>query len=256
MQKRKSILILCLCVLVFVALLFYLRINNKKEIEVLDTNVTNSLATPILDSEEFYKVIKVVDGDTLDLEINDKTERVRLIGIDTPETVDPRKPVECFGKEASNKAKLVLSGKEVKFESDSTQDVRDKYGRLLGYVFLADGSNFNQMMIEEGFAYEYTYHLAYKYQEEFKSAQKEAEDYKKGLWADGVCTDKTPRVDTSKNGECSIKGNISVEGEKIYHISSCDYYTKTVISESAGEKWFCTEQEAIDAGWRKALNCN
>src|SRR3989344_1151435 len=58
-----------------------------------------------------YAVVKVVDGDTVDLSINGKVERVRLIGMNTPETVDPRKPVECFGKEASNRAKELLTGK-------------------------------------------------------------------------------------------------------------------------------------------------
>lgn len=135
-----------------------------------------------------FKVVKVVDGDTLDVHINGKTERLRLIGIDTPETVDPRKKVQCFGKEASNKAKEMLEGQFVVLESDESQGERDKYKRLLRYVFLPDGTNFNLYMIAEGYAHEYTYDQSYKYQAEFKQAQKFATENKKGLWSSFTCS--------------------------------------------------------------------
>lgn len=144
-----------------------------------------------------YKVVKVIDGDTISININGKNEVVRLIGINSPETQDPRKPVECFGKEASEKAKEVLTGKSVKLENDPTQGDRDKYNRLLRYVFLENGTNFNKLMIEEGYAYEYTYNTPYKYQNEFKQAQKDAEANQKGLWAEGVCITPTI-IPTSK----------------------------------------------------------
>lgn len=150
--------------------------------------------TPIPKQEEpqktLYSVVKVVDGDTLAVEIDGKQEVLRLIGINTPETVDPRKPVECFGKEASNKAKEILTGKKVSLESDPTQGELDKYNRLLRYVYLEDGTNFNKMMIEEGYAYEHTYNTPYKYQSDFKDAQKKAESEKKGLWRDDACSEQ------------------------------------------------------------------
>ncbi|MDP3763789.1 MAG: thermonuclease family protein [bacterium] len=139
-----------------------------------------------------YLVTKVVDGDTVGLNINGKVETVRLIGMNTPETVDPRKPVECFGKEASNRAKELLTGKSVKIESDPNGDTRDKYDRLLLYIFLGDGTNYAKKMIMDGYAYEYTYNVKYKYQAEFKQAQKYAEDNKLGLWAPGVCQSTAP----------------------------------------------------------------
>lgn len=141
--------------------------------------------------DNLYQVVKVIDGDTITVEKAGKTETLRLIGINTPETVDPRKSVECFGKEASAKAKELLSGKQVKLEADPTQGELDKYQRVLRYVFLLDGTNFNKLMIEQGYAYEYTYNTPYKYQIEFKQAQQAAETAKRGLWADGVC-DVTP----------------------------------------------------------------
>src|SRR3989338_322463 len=102
-----------------------------------------------------YPVVKVIDGDTIDVKIGTKIERIRMVGMDTPEIVDPRKAVQCFGKEASNRTKLLLTGKSVALQSDPTQGERDKYGRLLRYVIL-DGLNFNKRLIAEGYAHEYT----------------------------------------------------------------------------------------------------
>lgn len=142
---------------------------------------------PRIEADMLYTVVHVVDGDTVDVDINGETERIRLIGLNTPETVDPRRPVECFGKEASAKAKDILVGQKVKIETDPSQGARDKYGRLLAYLLLPDGTLFNKMMIEEGYGYEYTYHLPYKYQEEFKAAEIRARELKKGLWANSIC---------------------------------------------------------------------
>lgn len=132
-------------------------------------------------------VTKVVDGDTIRVSINGESKTIRLIGINTPETVDPRREVECFGKEASNRAKELLTDKTIFLESDDSQGNTDKYDRLLRYVLLEDGTNFNERMIAEGYAYEYTYDLPYKYQSDFKRAQIEARELKKGLWADETC---------------------------------------------------------------------
>lgn len=147
----------------------------------LDENIEKETASI---SNNTYRVVNVVDGDTIDVVINGKEERLRLIGIDTPETKDPRVGVECFGKEASEKTKQLLLGKYISLEADETQSDRDRYGRLLRYVFLEDGTNFNELMIQEGYANEYTYDSAYKYQQEFKNAEINARQEKKGLWGD------------------------------------------------------------------------
>src|SRR3990167_6162374 len=130
--------------------------GNAKSV-VDSTSATSSVAAaeiaavaqPAVDT---YPVVRVVDGDTLAVEMNGKSVKVRLIGLDTPETVDPRKPVQCFGKEASAKAKELLTGKSIRLEKDASQGEYDKYGRLLAY----------------GYGHEYTYNLPYKYQKEFK----------------------------------------------------------------------------------------
>lgn len=138
-----------------------------------------------------YLVTSVVDGDTIKVNIDGVTKTLRLIGIDTPETVDPRKPVQCFGVEASNRTKQLLLNKKVRLEADPTQGELDKYNRLLRYVYLEDGTSFNKKMISDGYAYEYTYNTPYKYQAEFKQAQIDAKNSKLGLWADGACTTQT-----------------------------------------------------------------
>ncbi len=154
-------------------------------------NSSNSSQSGVL-----YDVVRVVDGDTIDVNIDGKVERLRLIGMDTPETVDPRKPVQCFGKEASAKAKELLSGKKVRLEKDDSQGNRDKYDRLLRYVFLEDGTSFNKKMIAMGYAHEYTYNLPYKYQSEYKQAQKDAEKAGKGLWSPSTCNGDTDQSAT------------------------------------------------------------
>lgn len=135
-----------------------------------------------------HRVVKVVDGDTIKVSIDNKTETIRLIGVDTPETVDPRRAVGCFGREASDFTKKTLSNQNIKLESDVLSGDRDKYQRLLRYVFLEDGQNFNQVLIENGYGHEYTYNSTpYKYQSIFKQAQIDARDNSRGLWAKGVC---------------------------------------------------------------------
>lgn len=134
-----------------------------------------------------YKVSRVIDGDTIVVQNNGTQETLRLIGLNTPETVDPRRPVQCFGEEASKKAKELLDGVSVRIESDPSQDTHDKYGRRLAYVYLPSGELFNKLMIEEGYGHEYTYRVPYKFQREFKAAEQRAKDGQRGLWAPYTC---------------------------------------------------------------------
>ncbi len=139
-----------------------------------------------------YVVSGVVDGDTINIEKdleNGKQEKikVRLVGINTPESVDPRRPVECFGKEASAYMKSIASNENVYVELDPAQDTYDKYDRLLGYVYLEDGQMLNRKMIADGYAYEYTYSNPYKYQKDFKDLQRFAKNEKRGLWGENTC---------------------------------------------------------------------
>ena len=120
-----------------------------------------------------FTVTKVVDGDTIWVRQR-RRMKIRMIGLDTPETVDPRKPVQCFGREASAQAKTILGGQSVYLETDPSQDTIDKYGRTLAYVWTASGRLFNLDMIADGYAFEYTYDLPYRYQADFKTAEGDA----------------------------------------------------------------------------------
>ncbi|MBR5046179.1 thermonuclease family protein [Candidatus Saccharibacteria bacterium] len=209
----------------------------------------------------FYKVESVVDGDTIKITYNGSLTSVRIIGVNTPETVDPRTTVECFGTEASEYLKQKLDGKSIRIATDSTQADRDKYNRLLRYVYL-DGEDVGLSIIANGYGYEYTYNIPYAHQSDYKKAQVDAENQNKGLWAPEACNetgsinnnDISPSMtqSTQNQSDCNIKGNISWSGEKIYHMPGQQYYESTIIDTAYGERWFCSEAEAQSAGWRKS----
>ena len=140
----------------------------------------SSLGSP---ASESVPVVRVIDGDTIVVQMGGRDEIVRLIGINSPETVDPRKKVECFGREASDHMKELVLSAFLRVEADPTQGVRDRYGRLLAYIIRDDGLNINKAMIEGGYAYEYTYKKPYKFQTQFKMAEKSARENGRGLWA-------------------------------------------------------------------------
>ena len=133
-----------------------------------------------------YRVLNVYDGDTFTVDYDGVETSVRIIGVNTPETVDPRKTVECFGEQASIYLKNKLYGAEVDLERDYTQNDRDKYNRLLRYAYL-DGEDVGYSIIYSGYGYEYTYRVPYKKQPKYKEAEESARQNGRGLWEEGVC---------------------------------------------------------------------
>jgi len=234
---------------------------KNNEVSTNTSPATEGISVPIVSASTLHEVVRVIDGDTIEVMYERVKRKVRYIGIDTPETVHPNKPVECMGKEASTYNSSLVTGKQVRLERDISDT--DKYGRLLRYVYV-DEMMVNEVLVREGYANVMTYPPNVKYNERFLALEQEARAGKKGLWSD-VCREGTTAVASSKSPEvthasksdasCHIKGNISSSQEKIFHVPGCQSYEKTVISEDAGERWFCTEEEAINAGWRKALNC-
>lgn len=134
-----------------------------------------------------YEVTQIIDGDTIIVTRDGTEEKVRFLGIDTPEVDETRGPVECFGKEASIKTTSLLAGESVSLETDPTQAQRDKYGRLLAYVYTADGALVNKILVEGGYAREYTYDKPYTYQADFQAAEKTARAKESGLWSSSNC---------------------------------------------------------------------
>mgnify|MGYP005839445763 CR=1 FL=1 len=200
------------------------------------------------------EVLRVVDGDTIEVETGGQIYKVRYIGIDTPETVDPRRPVQCVGKEAAERNRQLVEGRTVGLEKDVSEV--DQFGRLLRYVWVGDRM-VNSVLVEEGYAMASTYPPDVKYAGLFASLQAQAREAGRGLWG-SACASPTPApagavCDYSGTSQPVIKGNISSSGEKIYHVPGGAFYDKTVIDEGKGERWFCTEAEAVAAGWRKSL---
>lgn len=159
-------------------------VDNNKAISELGTSTQN---------KKLFIVTNVVDGDTI--KVSD-LGTLRLIGMDTPETRDPRKPVQCFGKEASNKAKELLSGKKVYLEFDPANRI-DKYGRTLAYVYREDGLFYNAEMIKQGYAHSYV-RFPHPKLDEFNAYQREARDNSRGLWADTTCNGNTTQAASSQ----------------------------------------------------------
>jgi micrococcal nuclease len=138
-------------------------------------------------------VLDVIDGDTIKVDRGGVQVTVRILGMDTPETHDPRKPVQCFGPAAAARAQQLLAGRTVALTSDPTQDRHDKYGRELDYVWLANGTLYDWLMIRDGYAHEYTYRKPYEYRSAFLAAQAQARAAGRGFWARSTCDGDTTR---------------------------------------------------------------
>jgi micrococcal nuclease len=209
-------------------------------------------------------VTNVVDGDTIDVKMNNKEERVRLLLIDTPETKHPSKPVQPFGPEASEYTKRTLLGKQVGLELDVSE--RDRYGRLLAYVWLDDKMH-NEVLIEKGLARVAIFQPNVKYVDRFREKQHQAQKKGVGIWSienyvqekgfnsntqqkQSNITNKEQNDEGTQNKSCvgKIKGN---KNSKIYHIPSGAHYDEVADHNVV---WFCTEDEAQAEGYRKSKN--
>jgi len=200
-------------------------------------------------------VTNVIDGDTI--EVNGESI-VRLLGIDTPEQG------ECYYREAKDVLKDLILEKNVKLEKDVSGT--DRFGRLLRYVFLPSDSELtddvfvNNYMVRYGYAKVMTMAPDHKYRSLLESSREQAINNKEGMWTD--CIDEMHNTEFGKIGDpppdpnCLIKGNISLKAYgKTYFTVDCYNYEQVKINLDKGEKYFCTEQEAIEAGFRKSDTC-
>lgn len=208
------------------------------------------------DCGEVQMVERVVDGDTL---LMKNGERVRLIGIDAPDRG------ECYFKEASTAVKKLVEGKEVRLEKDVSGV--DRFGRLLRHVMIPDKDgkqddlNLSNYLVEQGFVEAVNSPPDLRYRRMMVSLQQNAVRENVGIWKE--CEHKTVTSDQWQENsqppskDCVIKGNISRHGAgMIYMTPDCDNYKTTKIDPNQGEKYFCSEKEAEEAGFRKAENCD
>jgi endonuclease YncB( thermonuclease family) len=212
-----------------------------------------ALTTPaIAYAETVTGSARVIDGDTIEL----SRERVRLFGIDAPETaqtcVDSRGRNWGCGAAAANRLRQLTSTGTVTCEGSA----RDAYGRLLG-VCSVQSREINVALVREGLAWAFV-----KYANDYVTIEQEARRAKRGVFA-GVNTPPwefragkwgagSETAEADKSRKCPIKGNVSGDGERIFHLPWQRDYDRVKVDEKEGERWFCTEDEAERTGWRRA----
>jgi micrococcal nuclease len=195
------------------------------------------ISTISLSHAQTFKCSKVIDGGTILLSSG---EKVHLIGVDTPETNRPQKPLHYYGKEACAFTKRMVEGKEVKLEYDWQR--KDKYGRTLAYVYLADGTFLNAEIIKQGYGHAYT-KFAFKYLEQFRQYEREAREAKRGLWADQPGKEEIKYIRELYVGS---------EKSNIYHLPHCTIAQKI---KPIHIRTFNGVKEAVDAGYLPCKVC-
>lgn len=194
----------------------------------------------------FGRVVAIADGDTFTLLTSEKNQiRVRLAEIDTPESGQP------YGAKSRQALADMVFGKDVRVIVQTT----DRYGRTVGRPYV-DGIDVCAELVRNGAAWAYRQYLR---DENLLSIEAQARAERKGIWGLSEA-DRVPPWEWRRHGqpvqsiptagECQIKGNINSRGERIYHMPGTRFYSRTIIDESRGEKWFCDEAEARAAGWR------
>ena len=199
--------------------------------------VISMLILSVLFAGDWVTVSRVIDGDTFE---TSSGEKVRLIGVDTPETKHPAKTVEYFGQEAYEFTKRELEGRKVRLEYDWQK--KDKYNRTLAYVYLEDGSFFNAKLIEEGYVHAYTqYPFKQEYMDDFRKLEKEAREAEKGLWASEKSQDNTTLY--CQTNRVNIRENPNTKSKILGTLSIND--AVTVIGEDGN--WYKTTYQGKDA---------
>ncbi len=174
LTKRQQRRLLSLFISLIVAGIGWLATRNTQIPSVLGTVTPGT-----------YRVLKAFDGDTIAVDMNGNEEKIRLIGVDTPETHDPRKSVQCFGQAASNFTSQLVTNQNVRLESDGLSSNRDRYNRLLRYVYLPDGRLLQAEIIKQGYGFAYT-SFPFTKSNEFKQLEQDARLNSRGLW--GGCS--------------------------------------------------------------------
>lgn len=203
----------------------------------------------------------VVDGDTIEIH----GERIRFNGVDAPEAAQvclngKGKKYRCGAKSADALASYLSKSSPTACEFVE----RDRYGRFVGNCFRADGASVQEWLVANGHALDWPRYSNGTY----AGKQKEARAAKRGLWSGSFDLPwewrasrsepatalplLTPLAEVSAANGCKIKGNVSAKGERIFHVPGQEHYARTRISEGKGERWFCSDAEAVAAGWRRA----
>lgn len=235
----------------------------KKSIKIIIFLIAFLLLLPALSLAGQYKVIRVVDGDTIVVNYKGKYEKVRLLCVNTPESVHPDEKQNTFmGKVASDYTKASLEGKYADLEFEGPR--RGKYGRLLAYVFV-DGKNFNLELVEMGLSPYYTkYGLSQKHDKEFREAERHARKHKLNIWENYELTQKYLRLKSKWGQHRSTVSSppATVQTEKwkyvasrnssVFHWPGCGYVKRILPKNLIG---FYSREEVIRSGRRPCKVC-
>lgn len=164
----------------FTLLHCFTNLSTQSQLGVTSAESNYPDKSSITDNKTFYPVDRVIDGDTIRVFVGEKSESVRLIGVDAPESTS-KTDKECYGPESTQFLKKIISNGRVRLEYDETQGERDKYGRLLRYVWLGDVM-VNEQIIISGHGKEYTYNAPYKYRDLFIDAEVIARNTTNNIW--------------------------------------------------------------------------
>ncbi|KKU67955.1 MAG: hypothetical protein UX92_C0026G0002 [Candidatus Amesbacteria bacterium GW2011_GWA1_47_20] len=184
----------------------------------------------VLFTSSQHVVTRIIDGDTIEVSGYDKN--IRLISIDTAEEG------ECYRNESTKLTKDLLLNKQVRIETDENE--KDNFGRVLGYVYLTDGTMVNKKLLEVGAGQFFYDSVNLKYQKELVQAAEGALQSGVGLWK--TC------------GPCVVKGNYDIHGKRYYHLPEFRHYSQVIVNLDKADRWFCSEGEAIKAGFTRARN--
>lgn len=220
--------------------------SSKYEDNIKETNSPTESTT----QQNLVDVVRVVDGDTIVVDLNEKQEKVRFLLIDTPESVhrDASKNTE-FGKIASDFTKNLLENQKVSLEFDVAE--RDRYGRLLAYVYL-DDEMINETLLKEGMAKVTVFQPNVKYVDRFRELEKEARDNKIGIWKDGVSAFQDNKQSNNEN-KVNTGSYIANANTMKFHKSNCKHansiadYNKVSLNN---------RDEAIEQGYEPCKVCN
>lgn len=177
--RLRSLLSLLFSSAVFVAVIY--TFGSRIQFESMPDIRSRVLSLTTTVPEGYVSVVEAIDGDTIVVKEGGEERTVRLLGVDTPETKDPRRAVQCFGHEASKYTKSLVTGRAVRLVIDPAEGDKDKYGRLLRYVYFEDGTMLNDRLVYEGYAFAYEKFPTAR-TEVLKKMEKDARDNNRGLW--------------------------------------------------------------------------
>ncbi|MEK8196655.1 MULTISPECIES: thermonuclease family protein [unclassified Lysinibacillus] len=257
---KKVFFLLLLSTLLISACTEETTIRNDNQNQIVSEASKEAGSKHNIKSFEEFPLEGVIDGDTLKIQYNGSTEKVRLLLVDTPETNHPSLGEQPFGQEAKEFTKQLLKDKKtVYLEFDVSY--RDKYKRLLAYVYTDEGINIQEELLKNGLArVAYIYEPNTKHVDWFETVQRTAQQQAIGIWSvENYVTDRGFRKevfnskDENKNNnynnksQCNIKGNINAKGAKIYHLPGQQNY-----EDVKAEELFCSVVEAENVGFKAA----